>query len=432
MATLYTFPQNPRAQRILIAAQYSGLAVKVAENFKLGETDKSPAFLAKFPLGKIPAFETADGQAIFETSAIAKFVASNNTVLATSSAFEEALVQQYVSLADEDVYQASCTWVYPTFGVIQYNKTATARAQESVKHILTALNSALETRTFLVGEKITLADITLATAFLQLFQQVLDPAFRAPFPHVTRWFTTLINQPQFIAVLGQVTLAEKQAQFNSEAFATLQKQGAKKDDKKEEKKPKEEKPKEEKPKEEKKPKKKDDDEEEPEEDYEEKAAKDPLAGLAPTTFVLDAFKRSYSNEDTPVAIDYFWKNFDASGYSIWTCKYKYPQELRLAFMSCNLITGMFQRIEKLRKHAFASVCVFGADNDNQIAGLWIWRGQELIFTLSEDWQVDFPSYEWTKLDPATEETKLMVKEYLLWEGEFKDVGKKFNQGKIFK
>ena len=52
--------------------------------------------------------------------------------------------------------------------------------------------------------------------------------------------------------------------------------------------------------------------------------------------------------------------------------------------------------------------------------------------LAEDWQVDYASYDWTKLDPSAEETKTLVKEYFLWEGEFKDVGKKFNQGKIFK
>ena len=192
---------------------------------------------------------------------------------------------------------------------------------------------------------------------------------------------------------------------------------------------------------------KEDDEEEDE--FAEKPSKDPLAALPPSTFVLDAFKRSYSNDDTPVAIDFFWKNFDPAGYSIWKCTYKYPEELRMVFMTCNLVTGMYQRLDKLRKHAFASMCVFGQDNDNQISGLWVWKGQDLVFPvcrpsilklsfligvlqLAEDWQVDFASYDWTKLDPSTEETKLLVKEYLLWEGEFKDVGKKFNQGKIFK
>jgi elongation factor 1-gamma len=44
-----------------------------------------------------------------------------------------------------------------------------------------------------------------------------------------------------------------------------------------------------------------------------------------------------------------------------------------------LFTGMFQRIEKLRKNAFASMCVFGENNDNLIAGVWFWKGQDLPF-----------------------------------------------------
>lgn len=62
--------------------------------------------------------------------------------------------------------------------------------------------------------------------------------------------------------------------------------------------------------------------------------------LAFSTFVMDEFKRVYSNEDTATkAIPYFWEHFDKENYSIWYCEYKYPQELTLVFMSCNLITG---------------------------------------------------------------------------------------------
>lgn len=51
--TLYTYPENFRAYKILIAANYSGAKVKVSENFKLGECNKTDAFLQKFPLGKV-------------------------------------------------------------------------------------------------------------------------------------------------------------------------------------------------------------------------------------------------------------------------------------------------------------------------------------------------------------------------------------------
>ncbi|EMP40768.1 Elongation factor 1-gamma [Chelonia mydas] len=96
-------------------------------------------------------------------------------------------------------------------------------------------------------------------------------------------------------------------------------------------------------------------------------------------------------------------------------------------MSCNLISGMFQRLDKLRKNAFSSVILFGT-----ISGIWVFRGQELAFPLSPDWQVDYESYTWRKMDADSEECKTLVTEYFMWEGEFKHVGKAFNQGKIFK
>ena len=46
--------------------------------------------------------------------------------------------------------------------------------------------------------------------------QVLDPGLRAPYVNVNRWFVTCVNQPQFKAVLGEVTLCSKMAQFDGE------------------------------------------------------------------------------------------------------------------------------------------------------------------------------------------------------------------------
>lgn len=46
--------------------------------------------------------------------------------------------------------------------------------------------------------------------------QVLEPSFRQPFVNVNRWFVTCLNQPQFKAVLGEVQLCEKMAQFDGE------------------------------------------------------------------------------------------------------------------------------------------------------------------------------------------------------------------------
>jgi elongation factor 1-gamma len=43
---------------------------------------------------------------------------------------------------------------------------------------------------------------------------------------------------------------------------------------------------------------------------------------------------------------------------------------------------MFQRLEKMRKHAFGSVVICGPDKKNTISGIWIWRSHNLAFEVS--------------------------------------------------
>merc|ERR1719225_2525616 len=201
------------------------------------------------------------------------------------------------------------------------------------------------------------------------------------------------------------------------------KQGAKK-----EKAPKPEKKKEE-------PKKKKDDTKKPTEEPMEMPAEpkktDPLDCLPKGSFDLEDWKRFYSNNDEDKSCEYFWSKFDPSCYSIWRGDYRYNSELTQIFMSCNLMGGMFQRLDKLNKNAFASACLFGENNNSSISSIWVFKGDKLAFDLNEDWQVDYTSYEWKKLDPALPETKNIVNQYWKWEGTDCE-GRKFNQGKIFK
>lgn len=74
---------------------------------------------------------------------------------------------------------------------------------------------------------------------------------------------------------------------------------------------------------------------------------------------MDAFKREYSNKSEDESIKYFWEKFEPANYSIWHCEYLYPEELTKTFMSCNLIGGMIQRLDTMRKNAFGSMCLFG-------------------------------------------------------------------------
>merc|ERR1711970_952757 len=225
--TLYTYPDNFRAQKALIAAKYSGAQLTVAKDFVFGETNKSAEFLKKFPLGKVPAFEGADGVCLTESNAIAYYV-GNDELRGGNDAAARAQVVQWMCMADNEILPASCTWVFPTMGIMQFNKNATDRAKEDIKTALKTLNDHLLTRTFLVGERVTLADISVACTLLSLYKQVLDPAFRGSFGNVNRWFTTIINRPNAKAVLGEVVLCTKAAEFDAKKFAEFSGKGEKK------------------------------------------------------------------------------------------------------------------------------------------------------------------------------------------------------------
>ena len=74
---LYTFPGNPRANKALIAAKYNGVDITIPAGFVMGESNKTPEFLALNPLGKVPTLETPEG-GIFESNAILLYLADKN------------------------------------------------------------------------------------------------------------------------------------------------------------------------------------------------------------------------------------------------------------------------------------------------------------------------------------------------------------------
>ena len=59
-------------------------------------------------------------------SCVCTFTAVANEQLRGASPLDAALVQQYVNLADNEILPAACTWVYPTLGFMQYNKTVSS------------------------------------------------------------------------------------------------------------------------------------------------------------------------------------------------------------------------------------------------------------------------------------------------------------------
>ncbi|KAI8333047.1 hypothetical protein BC941DRAFT_462692 [Chlamydoabsidia padenii] len=400
------YPNNVRVAKAQIAAAYNGLTFDV-ENCEIADI-KTPEYLAKFPMGKIPIFESEKVD-LFESSAIAYYAAiqKEDTTLLGSTAVEKALVMQYIFFAENEIITNLSNWVLPLMNIYPYMKPNVDAATEKTKRALDALNKVLINKTYLVGESVTLADISVVTSLIYGYKLLFDKTFRDQYKNVTRYFTTLIGKEHFKTYLPEAgNLCETPLKY-------VAPKKEKKETKKQEAAPKKEKNKEvaaadeeEAPKPAPKPKSK-------------------LDLLPPSKFIMDEWKRMYSNNDADVSMKWFWEHHDPEGYSLWKVDYKYNDELTLVFMSNNLIGGFFARLEMARKYAFGSLVVCGENNNNSISGYFLIRGQEVPFEVYD--AADFGSYNFVKIEPSQyEEKKDEIYKYMAWEVEG------FADGKIFK
>eukprot|EP00250_Pteridium_aquilinum_P007323 c17066_g1_i1 orf=219-1505(+) len=425
--TLHSGAVNKNAIKALVAAEYAGVKVELTKDFQFGVSNKTPEFLKLNPFGKVPVIETPDGP-LFESNAIARYIAKldQEGTLLGSSSYEAALVEQWIDVATTEVDANISAWVYPLLGFRPYSEGVSEHAQTALKGALRVLNNHLASNTYLVGHSVTLADIILACNLITGFRAVFTKEYLAEFPHVERHFWTIANQPNVKKHFGDVSPVET-------ALSPPKKQGSA--GKKEEKKAKVEKPKEatEKPKEAPKPKEESAGMDEEEEEKPKPKPKNPLDLLPPSSMVMDDWKRLYSNTKAKdfreVAIEGFWKMYDPEGYSLWFCDYKYNEENTVTFVTMNKVGGFLQRMDFIRKHGFAKMCILGETAPFKIKGVWLFRGQEIPqIVLDECYDAEL--YEWTKVDITDEAQKERVNAYLEEPDEFD--GEKLLEAKCFK
>jgi elongation factor 1-gamma len=187
-------------------------------------------------------------------------------------------------------------------GTVAYSKAHDQTLRERLIRPLETVENYLAKHTFLVGERLSLADITAVTVLRGPYSSILGKAERAKYPHTVRFYETVVNQPQVKDILAGAEFAE-----TAQQYVPPQK----------EQKPKTEKPKAEvKPKAEAKPKaeKKKDDEDEEDEPLvpAEPKKKNPLDDLPKSEFNLEDWKRAYSNLDTRGAggsLEWFYEKY---------------------------------------------------------------------------------------------------------------------------
>ena len=136
-----------------------------------------------------------------------------NTTLLGRNPKEAALVDQWISYFDTEIDVLLIFLKRILTGGLQYNKSYDQELRRRLNRPLETVETYLSKHTFLVGERLSLADISAATVLRGAFATILGAAERAKYPHTWRWYETVINQPKVKDVLSGGKLAETAQQY---------------------------------------------------------------------------------------------------------------------------------------------------------------------------------------------------------------------------
>jgi len=326
-------------------------------------------------------------------------------------------VDQWVDFSAHDLEPPCQIWLLPVKGVITFNGKHYADARKDVEQALGVLNDHLLHETFLVGNRISLADIAVATALTEMYTEVFDLKFRERFVNVNRWFDTLVNQRPFQEVVGKLELAkqEKRApkppkpegeekeqkggpqQQQQQGGKPQQQQGGKQQQQQQGGKPQQQ----QKPKDKEEKAGGDDGDDDVPREPKKKSA---LDSLPPSSMSLDATKKDFWSEKpyNKNFFNTFWDKLDTNGFALYEQLYNYNNENKIFYMTCNQLGGFLQRCDAVRKYGMGVMTIIGPSEEDgpyEVQGAWLFRGPQVPAEMTSE-NPDAEYYTWKKVDPS--------------------------------
>ena len=376
-------------------AQYPIVVAKIAgvdiEEVILSKEEKGSAdFKKKNLTGKTPFLEVGEGEGIFESGAIVRYLARlrPESGLYGTTVLESAHVDQWMDFTRLCLADPSMKALIPVFGYGKTNEEDFKNHVKTLKDNLRVVETHLKNNDYLVGKNLTIADIQFAAFLVFPMATLLEGGFRKSIPRVTELFTKVASLEPFVERFGRVRMAAKPMRLPPQPKEEVKKEA---------------------PKPAAEPKK------------EEKKAKNPLEELPPTKLDLDDFKRFFLNhKNKREALDLFFKEqFDAEGWSFWLLDYDmYDDEGQKLAPTNNLLNGFLQRNDpQFGRFSFGVHAVFGEEPKLAIRGIWMWRGTEVAPQMKDHAQFEY--YKNRKLDHTNEADRKLI--YDFWTANEEDV-----------
>lgn len=159
---------------------------------------RTDTFLAKSPNGKIPILELDDGRVLSESNAIMHYLASGSTFIPTSPfTFATLLQWQFFEQYSHEPYIAVARYINLYLGLPEDRKAEYEAKQAGGYRALEVMDKQLSQTPFLLGNQISLADISLFAYTHVAHEGGFD---LAAYPAIRNWITLIKDQKGFIAM----------------------------------------------------------------------------------------------------------------------------------------------------------------------------------------------------------------------------------------
>ena len=377
---------SPTVQEVLHVINLTKAPVEL-QNVDWEDAETRKTLSPKSPTGTFPFLETSEG-ILSESRAIENYLAmKHKPELLGENDLEKAQVRQWSDFAIFEIGYCAKEIIYPIFGWKKYCKESADKANNKVKDFMRTLDAQLKDKEFVLGNKITLADVTLFRELKYFFQLVFPKGLRDKvFPNVAKWFTKLSETEEVKKVYGKILLCNQPLKpYISEEKKEEKKHEEKKHEKKEEK--------------------------HQEEPPKEKKKVNPLDELPPSKLELESFIRAFlNNKNKEDAMNKFWEIYDPEGYSLWWVEYQnLPTECKILYRTSNS-KGMFlQKCDAVRRYAFAVHGVYGVEDDYKIRGMWMFRGKEIPQEMKDNDLYEYLTFR--RIDINNPADKQLVHDY---------------------
>ena len=169
----------------------------VALNTLQGET-KTPEFLQKNPAGQIPLLELDDGRLLSESNAILNYLAQGSPLLPNDAFLRAKVLQwQFFEQYSHEPYIAVARYIARYLGLPEERRAEYESLQAGGHKALHIMQQQLQQTPYLVGDQISIADISLYG-----YTHVADEGGfdLSEYAEINDWIERIQQQPRYCAM----------------------------------------------------------------------------------------------------------------------------------------------------------------------------------------------------------------------------------------